>query len=134
MVSNQVQNRPSIDFLDEKKKNPNQKNYLIRNSGFLWDHSRQRGSRFPGDTSEVGHSNLRLKGSHSVSPKSNSALEMVLSDFAEHEWNLGLESICTFHTGNQGTWFYSGAKTVLEGLPIELHVCKWKFVCHVKCF
>lgn len=120
--------------MEKKNKNPSKKTYLIRNSGFLCDHSRQRGSRFPGDTREVGHSNLRLRESHSVSPKSNSGLEMVLSDFAEHEWNWGLESTCTFRTGNQGAWFHSGAKAVLEGLPIELHVCRWTSVCHVKCF
>lgn len=44
MVSNQVQNRQSIVFLDGKKKKPKTKKkpYLIRNSGFLSDHSRQR--------------------------------------------------------------------------------------------
>lgn len=42
MVSNQVQNRQSIVFLDGKKKTKTKKTYLIRNSGFLSDHSRQR--------------------------------------------------------------------------------------------
>ena len=44
MVSNQVQNRESIVFLDgkKKKKTKTKKPYLIGNSGFLSDHSRQR--------------------------------------------------------------------------------------------
>lgn len=42
MVFNQVQNRQSIVFLDGKKKPKTKKTYLIRNSGFLSDHSRQR--------------------------------------------------------------------------------------------
>lgn len=75
---------------------------------------KERGSCFPGDTRDIGYSNLRLKESHSVNPKGNQekektlkvlGLEMVLSGSAEHEWNSGLESICIFHPGNHGTWF-----------------------------